>query len=240
MSASAGALRTPVPLSPAMAPWWLAAIVVATLLGFQRTITQGPASLDLAHAVHGTAALGWSLLLVVQAALAERRQRDWHRQLAVLGVADCAITLVASSLPMLTALAAGATSNAGFRPLGHRLFVMDVLLLVLFVLLFAVAMANVRRPQVHARAMAATGLLALPAGLGRAYMRLVSTDPVTASYLALGTAVMILLALIAADRRAGVRDRVLPVALVLFAAIGVSMALVADTAWVAALVRAAV
>ncbi len=196
-------------LLPANAPWWLAAITLVTVAGFQPTIQKGPAALDLAHAVHGTAALGWSILLVVQAWLAGQGRRDWHRRLAVLGVA-CAITMVASSMPMLRALAGAAAASERFRPLAHRLLVMDVLLLALFVLLFAVAMASVRRPRTHARAMAATALLALPAGLGRGYMRLLSIDPVMASYLALATGAMLVAALIAADRRSGVREPVLP------------------------------
>jgi hypothetical protein len=229
--------RTRPSTTPELAPWWLAAIVLVTLLGFQRTIAKGPTALDLAHAVHGSTALGWSLLLVAQAWLAEQQRRDWHRQLAIAGVM-CAVALVATSLPMMAALASGAAANAQFRPIGTRLFIMDALLLALFVLLFAVAMAHVRRPAIHARALAATGLLALPAGLGRAYMCLLSTDPMTGSYLALGTGAVVLVALIVVERRAGARDRVFPAVLVGFALVGAMTELTASSAWVSALVRA--
>ena len=219
-------------LVPALAPWWLAGLVVLTVVGFRRTIAAGPAGLDVAHAVHGTSALGWSLLLVAQAMLAERRRRTWHRQLAVVAVC-CAVVLVASSLPMLSALAAAAEANVGFRPLGRRLLVMDVLLLGLFVALFAMAIAQVRRPEVHARAMAATGLIALPAGLGRAWMQWASVDPVTGSWLAVASGLAIIAAVIIVDRRAGVRDRVFPSVFAAFLLLVVLTERVADSRWVA-------
>ena len=224
------------PATPALAPWWLGAILLLTMVGFQRVLLTGGAALDVAHAVHGSAALGWSLLLVVQARLAEQRRRDLHRQLAVLGTI-LAITMVASAPPMLQSLARGATANAGFRPIGHRLLVLDVLTLLMFVGLFALALANVRRPQLHARAIAATGLVALPPGLGRLFMRIFPVTPPVGGYLAAGVAVVLLLALIRADRKAGVSDRVLPAVAIAFVAAVVLTEAVADSAWVAAVVR---
>lgn len=231
-----GASRRTDATTPALAPWWLGAILLLTMVGFQRVIRTGGATLDLAHAVHGSAALSWSLLLVVQARLAEQRRRALHRQLAVLGTL-LAITLVASAPPMLQSMARGAAANAGFRPIGHRLLVLDVLTLLLFVALFAVAMANVRRPQVHARAIAASGLVALPPGLGRVFMRILPVTPPVGGYLAAGVAVVLLLALIRADRKAGVRDAVLPAVAIAFVAAVALTEAVADTAWVAAVVR---
>ena len=223
--------RTRSPHVPAYAPWWLAGIVSVTMAGFQLKMRNGVAGLDLAHAVHGTAALGWSLLLVLQAWLAGQRRRELHRHFAVLGVMF-AVAMVASSAPMLGALASGAVHSEMFRPIGSRLFVLDVLLLALFVMLFAVALANVRRPAVHARALAATGVLALPAGLGRAYMWAFNAGPMTGSWLALGTGMLVLGGVMLADRRAGVRDRVLPAVLGAFMLVVVITEGVADAPWV--------
>jgi hypothetical protein len=122
-------------------------------------------------------------------------------------------------------------ANPGFRAVGLWLLAMDSLLLVLFLTLFAVAVAFVRRPAVHARALAATGLLALPAGLGRVYMRVWSVDPVVASWLALGTAALLVLLLIVADRRAGVRDVVQPLVLAAVLAVPLLAALMARAPW---------
>lgn len=215
---------------PFAAPWWLGVIVLLTVIGFQRAATRTTNPMDWQHASHGILALGWSVILVVQAWLAEQRRRDAHRLMAVVGVVF-AIGLVATSLPMLASLAAGATANAGFRPMGLRLLAMDIMLLALFVLLFAVAVAFVRRPAVHARALAATGLLALPAGLGRVYMRVFAVDPMQGSYLALGTAVAVLGVLALIDRRAGTRDVVQPLVLVALLLVGVLTGVVADAPW---------
>lgn len=217
---------------PVAAPWWLGAIVFLTVIGFQPSVTRTADPMDWAHALHGITALGWSITLVGQAWLAERRRRDAHRLLAVAGVLF-AIGLVATAIPMLTSLAIGATANPGFRPIGLRLLAMDGLLLLLFLVLFSVAIAFVRRPAVHARALAATGLLALPAGLGRLYMRVFALDPVWASYLALGTAVLLLMALIAGDRRAGVHDVVHPLVLGAVLAVALLTGVTADAPWFA-------
>ncbi len=222
--------RAPSPALPFGAPWWLGAIVLLTIIGFQRAATRTTNPMDWQHASHGILALGWSVILVAQAWLAEQRQREAHRLMAVVGVLF-AIGLVATSLPMLASLASAATANAGFRPMGLRLLAMDIMLLALFVVLFALAIAFVRRPAIHARALAATGLLALPAGLGRVYMRVFSVDPMQGSYLALGTAAAVLVALLLVDRRAGTRDLVHPLVLAALLLVGVLTGVTADAPW---------
>lgn len=219
---------------PFAAPWWLAVIVVLTVVGFQRAATRTTNPMDGLHAAHGILALGWSVILVVQAWLAEQHRRNAHRLMAVAGVVF-AIGLVATSLPMLVSLAAAATTKAAFRPMGLRLLAMDILLLLLFTTLFAVAIAFVRRPAIHARALAATGLLALPAGLGRLYMRVFSMNPMQGSYLALGTAAALLATLALVDRRGGTRDVVQPLVLAAVLLVGVLSGVIADAAWFGAL-----
>jgi hypothetical protein len=198
--------RTPVRTLHDAASWWLLAILVSTVLGFQRTITTRLGALDVAHAVHGAASVSWLLLLMVQAELARRHHRVAHRQLAVGGIA-CALIMCMSAVPMMQALLAAAAGGA-FIP--AFLTVMDTGLLIAFLALFAVAVTNVRRPAVHARAMAATALVALPPGLGRGAMRLLGLDPVGGSLVALAVAVLWLGALSVSDYRAGVRSTVYP------------------------------
>jgi hypothetical protein len=228
--APAGGRRTMPVRATTGAAWWLALILVTTLLGFRGTLEKGPRGLDLAHAAHGTIALGWSLILIVQAALADAHRRRAHRLFAVAGMA-CAAGLVATSVPMLHTLAGGAVANARFRPMGYQLLAMDVLLMLLFVALFAIAMAFVRTPGVHSRALAATGVLALPAGLGRAYMGWFGLDPIGGSHLALLTAAVILLALTVRDRRAGVNETVFPATLLAVIALQLSFPFLARMAW---------
>lgn len=210
------------------AAWWLAAIVVTTVLGFRGPVAKH--GLDLAHAVHGTMALGWSLLLVVQAGLADARRRRAHRWFAVAGVTFAA-GLVTSSVPMLHDMAGAAVAKAGFRPMGYQLLAMDVMLMLLFVALFAIALAFVRQPAVHSRALACTGLLALPPGLGRAYMSWAGVDPITGSHMALASGSLLLVALIVRDRRAGQREPVYPAMLAACVAVQLLFPVIARSAW---------
>jgi hypothetical protein len=222
--------RAASPSQPLAASWWLAGIVLLTVLGFQRAVMHRVDPMDAAHASHGIAAIGWSVILVAQSWLAQRRRREAHRVVGAIGVVF-AIALVTTSWPMLQLLASGAMSDLRFRAVGLRLLAMDCLLLIMFVLLFALAIAYVRRPVTHARAMAATGLLALPAGLGRLFMRVAAVDPVQGSYLALASATLVLVLLIVADRRAGTNDWVLPTVLGATVAVALLIGPMADAAW---------
>ena len=204
------------------AAWWLGAILLTTALGFQRTLTERLGTLDLAHTLHGICSTLWLLVLIVQAELARRKERDAHRMLAVVGTVS-ALGIAMTALPMLAnTLAATAKVPPPVVPMLQELVVLDVGLLVLFAGAFAVAVSHIKRPLVHARAMATTAMVALPPGIGRWYMRLFDVDAVVGSRLALGTAAMLLTALIVSDRRAGIVDRLYPAALVVVALIGVT------------------
>jgi hypothetical protein len=202
------------------ASWWLGAILLTTALGFQRTLTERLGTLDLAHTIHGLCSAAWLIVLIAQAELARRRQRDAHRMLAVVGTVS-ALGIAMSALPMLAnTLAATAKVPPPVVPMLRELVVLDVGLLVLFTGAFAIAVSHIKRPVVHARAMAVTALVALPPGIGRWYMRLFEVDAVAGSRIALGTAAILLMALIVSDRRVGIPDRVYPTALVVVALIG--------------------
>lgn len=194
------------------ATWWLLAIVLLSLAGFSRTVSTRLGQLDWAHLLHGGASLGWLLLLAAQSELARRGQRQRHRSLAVIGV-GCALVMSMSAVPMMQALWAGAVAvSDDFRrsTVLRFLVAMNVGLLVCLLALLAVALSHVRQRAIHSRAMAATALLALPAGLGRWVMRLLGLDPMGGSLVALGVAVLWLALLAISDRRHGVRDWVYP------------------------------
>ena len=208
------------------AMWWIGGITLLTLLGFQPTLGTLLAQLDVAHVAHGVASLGWLLVLMVQAELIRRGERARHRGLAVAGVV-CAVVLTTTAVPMVQVTAARAAADPARGVIGRFLVVMDTGLLLVFTAAFAVAVANVRRPAIHSRAMAATALVALPPGLGRWAMRLFHLDPVGGSYVGLAVGAGLLLALVITDRRAGVRDRVYPVMLAVMLLIAAGSAPVA-------------
>lgn len=212
------------------ATWWLAAILVTTALGFQRTITERLDRLDVAHMAHGICSTVWLLVLIAQAELARRRQRESHRLLAIVGTAS-ALGVAMTALPMLAStLHASTKVPPPVVPMLQELVVMDCGLLVLFAGAFALAVSHIRRPAVHSRAMAATALVALPPGIGRWYMRLFDVDAVVGSRIALATAAALLVACIVTDRWVGIRDRVYPAALV------VVLLIFATSPWITRLV----
>jgi hypothetical protein len=121
--------------------------------------------------------------------------------------------------------------------MGYQLLAMDTLLLLLFVSLFAVALAFVRTPAVHSRALASTGLLALPPGLGRAWMAWAGVDPIAGSHLALITGSLLVVALIVRDQRAGQREPVYPAVLASLIVIQALFPIIARAGWFDGVVR---
>jgi hypothetical protein len=75
-------------------------------------------------------------------------------------------------------------------------------------------------------------LLALPPGLGRAYMGWAGVDPVVGSHLALVTGSLLLLALIVRDRRALVREPVYPMVLASLVTLQLLFPVIAGAGWI--------
>ena len=214
--------------------WWLLASLGVVVLGFWSSFFRSLRAQDLAHSLHGFTASGWLIGLVLQAWLIDRGARAWHRRVAQVMIA-MAVAMVVTSIPMMVAILRGGLANAGFRPLARMLVVYDVTALVLFTALLSDALANVRRPAVHRRALAATAMLAIPPALARFLSgSLVGLPFLTGLHASfwLGNAIMVWL--IVRDRRDGVRDLVWPTVLASMLALELFMAPVSRTAWWAA------
>lgn len=113
----------------------------------------------------------------------------------------------------------------------YQLLAMDTLLMLMFVVLFAVAVAFVRKPAVHSRALASTGLLALPPGIGRAWMGWAGVDPIAGSHLALITGSLLVVVLIIRDRRATQHEPVYPAVLASLVALQLLFPMIATAEW---------
>ena len=219
--------------------WWLLAILGVVVLGFWPSFFRHLRAQDLAHSLHGFTASGWLAGLVVQAWLIARGARVWHRRVAQVMI-PMAIAMVVTSMPMMQSLLRAGLANAEFLPLARQLVVYDVTSLLLFTALLSVALANVRRPAIHRRAVAATAMLAIPPALARFLSGPVVGLPFMAGLHGsfwLGNAIMIWL--IVRDRRDGVRDWVWPIVLGCMVALEFSMAPVSTTRWWMALTEAA-
>jgi hypothetical protein len=194
---------SPVPLHR-YAMWWITVLLLLTTLGFWPSFVTRLGSHDLAHTAHGMVSFGWLLLLIGQAWLIERKQRAWHRRVAMLGI-PLALLMVLTAIPMMRVmLKAMAVPEA--RPVVAFLGAYDVGALIWFVVLFSVALANVRRPAMHARCLAATAFLGLAPGLGRFFMWGMGMSPFAAVHATMLLVEGSLLALYLSDRRAGIRE----------------------------------
>jgi hypothetical protein len=148
----------------ARTPLYLALLLFAGLAGFYPSYLARLGKTDLAHHAHALTAFAWMSLLVLQATLIRLRRRPRHR--AVGRVAFVLVPLfVASGLVMAWGMVHA--DNPFGRIFGPRLAVVDLAAMAGFVAFFALAIKHRRNIHLHARYMAATGLLILPPALAR-------------------------------------------------------------------------
>jgi len=145
-------------------PFYLALLLLAGVAGFYPSYLSRLGEFDLAHHAHGITAFAWMLLLVLQASLIRLRRRPLHRLLGRAAFVLVAL-FVASGLTMAWAMVHA--DNPFARAFGPRLAVTDLSSIAAFVAAFALAIRHRRNIHLHARYMAATGLLILPPALAR-------------------------------------------------------------------------
>ena len=130
---------------------------------FSRTLAVPP----IIH-VHALFFFGWTLLMLRQTWLAGSGELGGHRALGVAGVA------LATGM-LFVGLNAAATSvrladAAGFGDAGRRFAIVSVSAIVLFASLVAVALLNVRKPEVHKRLMLVATASIMQAAVGRIFL----------------------------------------------------------------------
>jgi hypothetical protein len=118
---------------------------------------------------------GWLALFVAQARLVAAGRTARHRELGVLGVsvatAMCFVGVAAAVGSMRQTAAAGFTEQAlGFS-------VVPLTGIAFFAVLFALAVINVRRPDVHKRLMLVATVSLLNAAVGRLFVLAVGGPP---------------------------------------------------------------
>lgn len=153
--------------------------------------------------VHGVLFFLWMLYFVAQAALAADGRTGRHRKLGLLGIALAAVMVFSGILVQTVNLAAGLR---GPQPeVARYVAALGFSAMLMFTTFVALAIANVRRPQIHRRLM----VLASFAIIGAAVVRLMRFVPETtlADRVLLGTFVVdgLLVVLVLLDRRAAGR-----------------------------------
>jgi hypothetical protein len=119
----------------------------------------------VAH-VHGLLIFGWYALLITQALLIQRRQRDLHRVLGRLSYAWAPLIVVTT----LSAIHHQLHHNTFFPEAYHEMLLALMLAtMVAFTLLYGQAIRHRHRVAAHARYMVATGIILLMPALVRIF-----------------------------------------------------------------------
>ncbi|MEP6691950.1 MAG: hypothetical protein ABJD07_12400 [Gemmatimonadaceae bacterium] len=149
-----------------------AACVAVAVIGFMPTywIPLMRGSLRVAPIVHLHAFFffGWTLYLLTQARLVAAGRVMRHRELGVAGVAlatGMCFVGVAAAMSSLKHLDA-----AGFGDAARAFSVVSLTGILLFAVLVATALVNVRKAEVHKRLMLVATISLLQAGVGRLFL----------------------------------------------------------------------
>jgi hypothetical protein len=128
----------------------------------------------LAH-LHALLFYGWTLLFIKQTHLVATRRVAAHRELGIAGVALATSMLfvgIGLAMSSVKRFAAGGLAEEG------RVFaVVSVSAIVTFVILFAIAVRSVRRPDAHKRLMLIATISLLQAAVGRWFLYFLGGAP---------------------------------------------------------------
>ena len=157
--------------------WMTAIMAVLVFGGFGITYWQPMATSSLAPLppivhIHGFLFSAWMLLLVTQSLLVNIRNVPLHRSLGTFGIAIA--TLVWIFALMLTILPSDPTGQTtGFQY--FSLEYLSISAVILFGVLFTLAIRHVRNPDNHRRYILFAIIPLLPPGINRLYMALLDT-----------------------------------------------------------------
>ncbi|HEX7080758.1 MAG TPA: hypothetical protein VF329_07070 [Gammaproteobacteria bacterium] len=163
-------------------------------------LAAGTLALHPAVHFHGVLFFLWMLYFVAQTALVADGRTGWHRELGLFGIALAAVMAFSGILVQIVSLAAGLQ---GPQPeVARYVAALGFSAMLMFTTFVALAIANVRRPEIHRRLM----VLASFAIIGAAVVRLVRLVPgmtTLAERVLLGTVIVdgLLVALVLLDRR---------------------------------------
>ena len=155
--------------------------------------------------LHGVVFIGWMLLLLVQSGLVGAGNVKLHRTLGTWGIAQGTATILMGLMMQLVASGRGYFSG---RPAGTDGLYLGLLAFLGFAIMFALAIRNVRRPDVHRRMILFAMLPVIPPGVNRFWANALGLDdPVPTFWLYLTLWTMAAAILVHQWRRTGRIDR---------------------------------
>jgi hypothetical protein len=148
------------------------ACLMVGLLGFAPTywvpLAEGASRLTPLTHVHAALFFGWLLFSTSQAWLVASGRTPRHRDMGLIGISlATAMLFVGMALAIQRVLTLEA---AGQGEAARRFAVIPVTGISFFALMVGLAIANVRRPQVHKRLMMVATISILQAAVGRAFL----------------------------------------------------------------------
>jgi hypothetical protein len=118
--------------------------------------------------VHALFFYGWTLLFLRQTWLAATGEVTRHRELGVAGVALATGMLFVGLNASVTSLKR--SEAAGFGDAARAFSIVSVTAIVMFAVLVAIAVLNVRKPEIHKRLMLVATASVLQAAVGRWFL----------------------------------------------------------------------
>lgn len=143
---------------------WLTLAAVITLAGFFKSYFTKLPTTDVWHHFHGTMALAWLLLLIIEPYLYTRGKIKSHRNLGKISFLIVPL-MVLSAFKMVQLMILG---KANYPPmLVYQLAFLDFFYIIQFTVFYVMAIIKRKQIQLHARYMAATVFILIGPGLVR-------------------------------------------------------------------------
>lgn len=163
---------------PSFSFWMIAAMCVFVFGGFGMhsfvPALQGdfPPAPPVVH-LHGVVFVAWMILLLVQSALVSAGNVRLHRALGTWGIAQATATILIGLMMQLVASGAG---HAAGRPAGTDGLYLGLLAFLGFAVMFAMAIRNRTRPDIHRPMILFAMLPVIPPGVNRFWANALGLD----------------------------------------------------------------
>ena len=145
------------------------ACILTAFLGFIPTYwTPMVAGQFTAHPVvhmHGIAFFSWTIFALVQTSLVPAGRVALHRSVGLAGISLATLLTVLGLLAALNSLLGSYTVGRGYD--AEAFLIVPISIIVTFAVLFALAIANIKRPEIHKRLMLMATVAVLNAPIAR-------------------------------------------------------------------------
>jgi hypothetical protein len=160
--------------------WACAAVGVAGFTpSYWFPLLTGTSTVPAILHVHAAVFYGWLALFVLQPHLAATRRLTRHRELGVVGVSLATAMVFVGIAAAVNNMKIG--EAAGFGEEARAFSVVPVTGILFFAALVAIALLNVRRPDVHRRLMLIATVSLLNAAVGRLFLLAIGAPLPTAA-----------------------------------------------------------